>query len=406
MSRRSNITSLHLDDANRRCSSLLRDDFDHLRKSVGKRQARRHRGASNTERRTIVSRLNCCTNYIRKNNNNDTNPQKEEITTYDERNHLQVMFQLEGSVWPEVLPYCLTNTASAAVLWYSFNKRGVHFDISQDANGYMASLLSFLVVSRVRMIYNQTMFSRDCLMKLCKSSEELIQTAALLTAHNDSILARKWRDDLAYMTILLLKQTMCALRNHSELLKIGAKDLTADAFNRDTEYFQKPNSMAYQMRKHIMKIRLCDKLKGRMLKEKAGKEEFKLIGYIDQYTAAFNDLEGLARTRFPFPIVQMARTILVIWLMFLPFGLVHNEYPLWGICMLIFLLTFGFLGLEYVSVGMDDPFGTDATDFDVFFLAEITFEHIYVMIFNVDGQDAVDGLMRKVKKPDTEDVPL
>jgi len=117
---------------------------------------------------------------------NDSHVQDYEATTFDDRNHFRILCRLKGSVWPEVIPYCLTNTASAAVLWYSFNKRGLHFDISQDANGYMASLLSFLVVSRVRMIYNQSMFSRDRLTNLCKSCEELVQTAALLTSHNDS----------------------------------------------------------------------------------------------------------------------------------------------------------------------------------------------------------------------------
>jgi len=389
MSRRWNTAS-HRDEG--RYTSVLRVDFDHLRKSFA---------PSNTGRGTIVSRLNRYTqNAFARTTppmDNATTLQTEEKAALDERNHIQVMCQREGSVWPEVYPYCLINTIFASIVWYFVNIRGLHFNFSSDANFYMASLLSFLVVSRVRMIYNQTMFSRDCLMKLSSSCEELIQTAALLTAHNDSILARKWRDDLAYMTILLLQQTMVALRSHSELLKMVSNDLTAEAIARDTENFQKPNSIAYQMRKHIMKTRLCDKLKGRMLNEEAVREEFKLVQCIDQYTAAFNDLEGLAHTRFPFPIVQMARTILVIWLMFLPLGLVKDEYPLWGICMLTFLLTFGFLGLEYVSIEMNDPFGTDDSDFDIFFLAQLTFEHIYVVIFNVDGQDAVDGLIRKVK---------
>lgn len=74
----------------------------------------------------------------------------------------------------------------------------------------------------------------------------------------------------------------------------------------------------------------------------------------------------------------MARTILVIWLMFLPLGLVKDEYPLWGICMLTFLLTFGFLGLEYVSIEMNDPFGTDDSDFDIFFLAQVSSFVMYI----------------------------
>lgn len=90
------------------------------------------------------------------------------------------------------------------------------------------------------------------------------------------------------------------------------------------------------------------------------------------YYIAFNELEGVSRASFPFPIVQMARTILFIWLGVLPLGLCQQDYPLWGICMLTFLLTFGFLGLEYVSIEMSDPFGVDTTDFDLYSMAQVS----------------------------------
>lgn len=68
----------------------------------------------------------------------------------------------------------------------------------------------------------------------------------------------------------------------------------------------------------------------------------------------------------------MARMILVFWLVTLPFALQHSPYPLWGQCMLIFLLTFGFFGLECVCIEMSDPFGTDANDFDQVNLARVS----------------------------------
>lgn len=70
--------------------------------------------------------------------------------------------------------------------------------------------------------------------------------------------------------------------------------------------------------------------------------------------------------------------------------------------MLVFLLTFGFSGLEIVSIEMSDPFGVDSTDFDLYFMAEVTFEDIYVMIYNVDGRDAAEELVNKVRNPALE----
>lgn len=76
----------------------------------------------------------------------------------------------------------------------------------------------------------------------------------------------------------------------------------------------------------------------------------------------------------------MARTILIFWLYTLPFALQHTPYPLWGICVIIFLLTYGFMGLESVCIDMSDPFGDDPTDFDQVNLARVSVK-FYCIIF-------------------------
>jgi len=194
------------------------------------------------------------------------------------------------------------------------------------------------------------------------------------------------------MTILLLKRTMTALRRHSELLKMERTD---ELKKEDSENYRKPVKMAYNLRKEVMKHKL-----GNTFKFEVGAMAM-LTGCIDQYTAAFNELEGISRTSFPFPIVQMARTILFIWLTVLPLGLCQQDYPLWGICMITFLLTFGFLGLEYASIEMSDPFGVDTTDFDLYSMAQITFEDIYVMIYSIDGKNAAEKLVNRVRNSAT-----
>ena len=103
-------------------------------------------------------------------------------------------------------------------------------------------------------------------------------------------------------------------------------------------------------------------------------------------------------TPFPFPLVQMARTILFVWLATLPFSLVHESYPLWGISLLIFLLTYGFLGLEFVSIHMHDPFGEDDLDFNLEHLAKMLFEDVYVAMFGVDGEGAAVQLRNRVER--------
>jgi len=42
-----------------------------------------------------------------------------------------------------------------------------------------------------------------------------------------------------------------------------------------------------------------------------------------------------------------------------------------GILLSTFFITYGFVGLEYVSMELDDPFGDDPNDFDDLGMAEV-----------------------------------
>lgn len=68
----------------------------------------------------------------------------------------------------------------------------------------------------------------------------------------------------------------------------------------------------------------------------------------------------------------MARTFLFIYLETLPFALlntVKNEVVVH--MAIVFLVTYGFVGLETVSIELDNPFGDDDNDFDNMGMAEV-----------------------------------
>lgn len=54
------------------------------------------------------------------------------------------------------------------------------------------------------------------------------------------------------------------------------------------------------------------------------------------------------------------------------------------------------MGLEYVSIELDDPFGGDPNDFDNGRLAQVAFEETYLTIVDIDGQEWTDKLRRKM----------
>jgi len=70
----------------------------------------------------------------------------------------------------------------------------------------------------------------------------------------------------------------------------------------------------------------------------------------------------------------------------------------WEDMIMIFFVTYGFLGLEYVSIELDDPFGDDDNDFDNLGMAQRVYEDIYMTLFDSDGEEAAEGLRKTMSK--------
>lgn len=318
------------------------------------------------------------------------------IATFDDHDHMSVLCQHHSSIWPFVLPYCITNTIFTISVWI-WNDRDIDRDFSIDPNGhkYMAALLSFLVIARVTMIYNRYMLARTVLEQLLQSGQELVQLALVMTKSVNTRYAKLWRQEVAFRTIDMVRDTIVGLGYESSLPVLPHQRSRQEMMW--SEYYRRaPFMKAWILRKIILKPREAHEMHREMFGEGAD-TELKLLAFTGDYLNAFNKLDGLLQTSFPFPLIQMARTILFVWIFTLPFSLVHESYPLWGITLLIFLLTYGFLGLEFVSIQMHDPFGQDDLDFNQEHLAKMLFEDVYVAIFGVDGEGAAVELRNRVE---------
>ena len=59
----------------------------------------------------------------------------------------------------------------------------------------------------------------------------------------------------------------------------------------------------------------------------------------------------------------MTRTFLFVWVFSLPMVLVADNDNTVEVLVLMLFITYGFIGLEYVSMELDDPYGNDPNDF-------------------------------------------
>jgi len=107
--------------------------------------------------------------------------------------------------------------------------------------------------------------------------------------------------------------------------------------------------------------------------------------------------------------VQMARTFLFFWVFSLPLVLVadvddsastigYTIHDTVEALLIIFFCTYGFLGLEYVSMEMDDPYGEDPNDFPGQLWSHLVFDDIYYTIGEQDGAASAAAVRARVRK--------
>ena len=140
-------------------------------------------------------------------------------------------------------------------------------------------------------------------------------------------------------------------------------------------------------------------------------QEMSLLASVDSFLTGFYGIRNLMLTPIPFPLVQMAHTIALLYVYTLPLVFLKDtQGNLLEDCFNIFIITYGFVGLILVSQELDDPFGDDPNDFDVAGYAEFAVDDVVIMIHDADGVEWADALRYKmnenVSKPVDESTGL
>lgn len=100
-------------------------------------------------------------------------------------------------------------------------------------------------------------------------------------------------------------------------------------------------------------------------------KEIKILDAIGDMQDILSSMYALSATPTPFNYVNVARTILIAWLGFIPFF----ELPDIGyrivLIPIIFFVTFGTMGLDAVGSEITDPFGDDPNDLEIEALRDV-----------------------------------
>jgi predicted membrane chloride channel (bestrophin family) len=282
----------------------------------------------------------------------------------------------------QVFPYCMLNVLLMLTLEVvDDHYNGMHIvAISSQGHTFLTLVVAFLLVSRVSIGLNRYNQARDHLGTMYRESRELIQNCCVFSNHTTDQVAKEWRNEVAYRALLLLRLSMAVIDYPTttvpawdvpELRGAELEDIKASLFTNPAnrrwahgtrseweETMRVPIRMAYLLRKtvHSQGTVLAVPL--------ALEQENRMLGSIDSFMNGYYGIRTFITTPVPFPLIQMARTFMFLYVFTVPFVLLRDDSSRVAHCFAVFLITYGFMGLEVVSIEMDNPFGDDENDFD------------------------------------------
>ena len=88
-------------------------------------------------------------------------------------------------------------------------------------------------------------------------------------------------------------------------------------------------------------------------------ERMRMCDLLHEFSVEYQRLLSLASSPIPFALAQMGRTFLFLWVFSMPLVLVGVVDEFLSALQFTFFLTYGFMGLEFVSMMLMQPFGDE-----------------------------------------------
>mmetsp|Transcript_5700 Transcript_5700/g.13923 ORF Transcript_5700/g.13923 Transcript_5700/m.13923 type:complete len:459 (-) Transcript_5700:1346-2722(-) len=386
---------------------------------------------------------------------------------YDPRNLGTILVQCHGSTWPRVLPWCISNvfllvalngfearTGGVAAWTLFFLPPG---DEDEDEGTTVreatvsapaapailpfASLgvaVSFLLVTRIASALDRYFESLSLLGTVLDGTRDLVQKAIVFsrrdpcTKNNDRA-SREWRSEVAYRCLLMAKTTASTVEFPGskiasyEIPELGGQELefcTPDgAFPRHAGI---PRSRGLDSLRvpfrvvQLLRETICGQGE-RLAKPMSTVHEMNLLASVETFLGGFHGIRNLMLTPVPFSLVQTTHTLSILCACALPFVLLlnhgdpghddndnnnNNNDNRWilGDCFCVFVATYAFVGLAFVSQDLDDPFGDHPCAFDATGYAKFVVDDVVIMIHDADGVEWADALRYKMNENLSEPV--
>lgn len=213
------------------------------------------------------------------------------------------------------------------------------------AHGVLGSLIGFLIVFRLNASNARYWEGRSLWGGLINTSRNLVRAGAAWTTDGATL-----ADLVAGYAVAL----RCSLRGERDLVE-AAYYLPAKVVQQAARFGNPPSAVAAAMSEWIVERRHVDRL------------EPQQVRHLEQLVAALVDCQGgcekIQKTPLPFAYASLIKQLILTYLVTLPLVLVPRT-DWWG-PLLMGVVSLGMLGMEEVSVEVEDPFGTHPNCLDL-----------------------------------------
>jgi predicted membrane chloride channel (bestrophin family) len=269
-----------------------------------------------------------------------------------------------------VLPYCVVNVTVYFIVTFLESHFHLHLDISSTGHSLMSLIIAYLGVSKVTLALQRYMNAKKTIGCAVLSLRELNQLAMILTENDKSEQAKAWREEVKVRVIAQIDITIRVIQDtdHANYLAMA---LVPNSGIITTDIQQDPMFIMLKLRSHLITASQDDKKLPNVRLQVL--ERMKMMDFLLQYSVAYRELLKIVSTPFPMALTQMARTFVFVWTFTIPFILSGGRVSRGSAVTFVILLTYGFLGLEFVAMMMSNPFGDDGlNDLNVPSIAKAT----------------------------------
>ena len=273
-----------------------------------------------------------------------------------------MIFSITGTVWKAVLPFCILNALTSIVILVLLENDIVDCSISAQGHKLLSSLVAFLVVQRLTTSYNNFWCARTQLSMMLTAARLLASNVASFTRADQSRKACLFRAIVCQHISNAVQKAIEVLVDPDKTIQVCLQKEPYSHIPDDENpiLLARLVSSAISLHKSYLKDPLIIH------------KEIELNQFTVKFINEFRQLTVYTSTPYPFPAAQLTRIFILTWLFTMPFALLSEDSLKPILPVLIFVITYGFFGLEFVSIELDDPFGQDPNDMEMHLLLKVS----------------------------------